>query len=153
MLLRRVWPARPPFENPFADFDHLRREMLRVLDSVAGGDDAHGASAGVSPPINLGEDDSNFYIHAEVPGIKLADLSISALPNSVSISGKRETERENGKVSYHRRERADGAFSRTISLPTEIATDKVEARYADGILMLTLPKAEAAKARQIAVTS
>lgn len=153
MLLRRVWPSRPPFENPFADFDRLRREMLRVFDSVGGVDDAHGVSAGVSPPINLGEDENSFYIHAELPGMKLADLSVSALPNSVSISGKREIERENGKVSYHRRERADGTFSRTISLSTEIATDKVEARYTDGILTLTLPKAEAAKPRQIAVTS
>jgi HSP20 family protein len=153
MLLRRVWPSRPTFENPFADLDNLRREMLRVIGSVANVDGAYGDSAGVFPPLNLGEDDNNFYLRAEVPGIKAADLSISALPTSVSISGKREIANEQDKVSYHRKERAEGSFNRTLSLPSEIAPDKVEARCADGILSLTLPKAETAKPRQIAVTS
>jgi HSP20 family protein len=151
MLLRRVWPSRPAFENPFADFDHLRREMLRVFDSVAGSDGNHEGSAGVSPPLNVGEDDNNYYIRAEVPGIKLTDLSVSALPNSISITGKRDLPRESEKVSYHRKERTEGAFSRTLSLPSEIAADRVEAQYSDGILSLTLPKADVAKPRQIAV--
>jgi HSP20 family protein len=54
-------------------------------------------------------------------------------------------------VSYHRRERAEDAFSRVIGLPTEIVADRVDARYTDGVLLLTLPKAEATKARQILV--
>jgi HSP20 family protein len=54
-------------------------------------------------------------------------------------------------VSYHRRERAEDAFSRVIALPTEIVADRVDARYTDGVLVLTLPKAEASKARQILV--
>jgi HSP20 family protein len=127
--------------------------MLRVLDTVAGAESAYDVSAGVSPPLNVSEDDSNFYIRAEVPGMKLADLSVSALPNSVSISGKREIAPEAEKISYHRKERAEGAFSRTLSLPSEIAADKVDARYSDGILSVTLPKAETAKPRQITVTA
>jgi HSP20 family protein len=153
MLLRRVWPSRPTFENPYADFDNLRREMLRVLDSVANADNTLADSAGVFPPLNLGEDDNNFYVRAEVPGVKPTDVSVSALPNSLTISGRREISNEREKVSYHRRERAEGTFSRTLSLPSEIAADKVEARCSDGILSLTLPKAETAKPRQIAVTS
>ncbi len=153
MLLRRVWPSRPTFENPFADLDNLRREMLRVIGSVANVENAYGDSAGVFPPLNLGEDDNNFYLRAEVPGIKAGDLSISALPSSISIAGRREIANEQDKVSYHRKERAEGSFSRTVSLPSEIAPDKVEARCSDGILSLTLPKAETAKPRQIAVTS
>jgi len=141
------------FENPFADFDHLRREMLRVLDAVAGNDGAVERSAGVFPPINVTQDDNNFYVRAEVPGIKAADLSISALRNRVSITGKREIPKENDKVSYHRQERAEGEFNRTVTLPGEVATDKVEARCTDGVLTLTLPKAEQAKPRQIAVTN
>ena len=153
MLLRRVWPSRPVFENPFADFDHLRREMLRVFDAVAGNDGDVERSAGVFPPINVTQDDNNFYIRAEVPGIKAADLSISALRNRVSITGKREIPKENGKASYHRQERAEGEFSRTLTLPGEVVTDKVEARCVDGVLTLTLPKAEQAKPRQIAVSN
>ena len=151
MLLRRVWPSRPAFENPFADFDQLRREMLCVFDTVAGSDG--GLTAGVFPPMNVTQDDSNFYVRAEVPGISTKELSVSALRNRVSISGKREIPQENERVSYHRKERAEGEFSRTITLPSEVAADRVEAHYSDGILALTLPKAEEAKPRQIAVKS
>jgi HSP20 family protein len=126
--------------------------MLRVFDAVTG-DGAREISAGVFPPINITQDDSNFYVRAEVPGIKAKDLSISALRNRVSISGKREIPQDNEHVSYHRKERAEGAFSRTLTLPGEVAADRVEARYSDGILALTLPKAEEAKPRQIAVAT
>ncbi len=153
MLLRRVWPSRPAFESPFAEFDQLRREMLRVFDTVTGNDSGHDLSAGVFPPMNITQDDNNFYLRAEVPGIGAKDLSVSALRNRVSISGKREIPQENGHVSYHRKERAEGEFSRTVTLPGEIAADRVEARFADGIITLTLPKAEEAKPRQIAVKS
>ena len=151
MLLRRVWPSRPAFENPFAEFDQLRREMLRMFDTVAGNDSAREISAGVFPPMNVAQDDNNFYVRAEVPGISAKDLSISALRNRVSISGKRVIPQENERVSYHRKERAEGEFNRTVTLPGEVVADRVEARYSDGILALTLPKAEEAKPRQIAV--
>jgi len=137
------------FDSPFADFDQLRREMLRVLDAATGAD--HAGSTGVFPPMNVTQDDDNFYLRAEVPGIKAKELSISALRNRVSIAGKREIPREDGKVSYHRQERAEGEFNRTVVLPGEVNADKVDARYVDGILTLTLPKAEEAKPRQIAV--
>lgn len=151
MLFRRVWPSRPAFENPFAEFDQLRREMLRMFDSLTGADETGERAAGVFPPMNVTQDDSNFYIRAEVPGVKAEDLSISALRNRVSISGKREIAEEGERVSYHRKERAEGEFNRTVTLPNEVAADRVEARCTDGILTVTLPKSEAAKPRQIAV--
>lgn len=147
MLLRRVWPSRPMFESPFSDFDQLRREMLRVFDSVMGNE----GSTGVFPPMNISQDDDNYYLRAELPGIKTADLAVTAMRNRVSIAGKRQIPEENGKVSYHRKERAEGEFSRSVTLPGEVAADKVEARYVDGVLHLTLPKAEETKPRQIAV--
>jgi len=150
MLVRRVWPSRPTFDGSFSDFDQIRREMLRLLDTATG-DGAADTTAGVFPPMNITQDDDNFYLRAEVPGIKPAELSISALRNRVSISGKREIPREHDRVSYHRKERPEGAFDRSVTLPTEVDAERVEARYADGILTLTLPKAEQAKPRQIAV--
>jgi HSP20 family protein len=153
MLLRRVWPSRPAYDNPFADFEQLRREMLRVFAAVAGNEAYGDTPAGVFPPLNVTQDNDNFYVRAEVPGLKPADLSVSALHNRVAITGKRAIPKESDKVSYHRQERAEGEFSRTVSLPGEVADDKVEARYADGVLTLTLPKAEAARPRQIAVKS
>jgi len=150
MLVRRVWPSRPAFDSSFADFDGVRREMLRLFDSVAGepfGD----VGAGVFPPMNITQDNDNFYVRAEVPGVKPSELSISAVRNRLSIAGKREIERE--RASYHRRERAEGSFNRTVTLPAEVDAERVEAKYADGILSLTLPKAEVAKPRQIKVRS
>src|SRR5512135_3111154 len=150
MLVRRVWPSRPTFDSPFADFDQLRREMLRLFDTAAG--DAFGdVGAGVFPPMNITQDDDNFYLRAEVPGIKPNELSISAVRNRVSLAGKREIQREHERVSYHRRERAEGSFNRTVTLPTEVDAERVDARYADGVLTITLPKAEATKPRQITV--
>jgi HSP20 family protein len=101
--------------------------------------------------MNITQDDENFYLRAEIPGIKPAELSISALRNRVSISGKREIPREHERVSYHRKERPEGAFNRAVTLPTEVDAERVDARYADGILTLKLPKAEQAKPRQISV--
>jgi HSP20 family protein len=152
MLVRQVWPSRPTFESPFAELAELRREMLRLFDAV-GGETSATAGAGVFPPINITQDNDNFYLRAEVPGIKPGELSISALRNRVSIAGRREIQRESERVSYHRRERAEGSFNRTVTLPTEVDAERVDARYADGILTLTLPKAEEAKPRQIAVRS
>jgi HSP20 family protein len=150
MLVRRVWPSRPTFETPFADFDSVRREMLRLLDTVSG-DTSGNVGAGVFPPMNITQDDDNYYLRAEVPGIKPNELSISAVRNRVSLGGKREIQPEHERASYHRKERAEGSFSRTVTLPMDVDAERVDARYADGILTLTLPKAEAAKPRQITV--
>jgi len=90
-------------------------------------------------------------LRAEVPGIEPDELSISAVRNRVSLAGKREIPREHDRVSYHRRERAEGSFNRTVTLPMEVDANRVTARCADGLLTLTLPKAEDAKPRQIAV--
>jgi len=125
--------------------------MLRVFDAVTGTDDTRSLSGGGFPPLNVTQDNDNFYVHAEVPGMKPSDLSVSALRNRVTVSGKREIREENGGSSYHRKERAEGEFNRTITLPTEVAVDKIEARCVDGILTLTLPKVEETKPRKIAV--
>jgi HSP20 family protein len=149
MLVRRSWPSRPAFEDVFADFDQLRREMHRLLDPGRG--EFAELGSGVFPPMNVTHDADNFYVSAEVPGIKASELSISAVKNRLSIAGRREIQTENERVSYHRKERPEGSFNRTLTLPTELDVDRIEARYADGILSLKLPKAEAAKPRLISV--
>jgi HSP20 family protein len=149
MLVRRVSPSRPTFDTPFGDFDQVR-EMLRLLDTVAG-KTLREVGAGVFPPMNVTQDEDNFYLRAEVPGVKPNELSISVMRNRVSLAGKRELQREDELVSYHRKERAEGSFNRTVTLPMEVEAERVEAKYADGILTITLPKAEEAKPRQIAV--
>ena len=150
MLVGRVWPSRPTFDNPFGDLDQVRREMRRLFDTFAG-DTVADRGAGVFPPVNISQDADNYYLRAEIPGIKPEELALSAVANRVSLAGRREIQREQDRVSYHRKERADGSFNRTVTLPTEIDAQRVDARYADGILTLTLPKAEETKPRQITV--
>jgi len=150
MLVRRVWPARPALETPFSEFDQVRRELLRLFDSVAG-DSPRDVGSGVFPPINVTQDNDNYYVRAELPGIKADELAISAHNNRLSIAGRRDIRNEEGRVSYHRKERAEGSFNRTLSVPAQIDAARVEARYAHGILTVTLPKAEEAKPRHIAV--
>lgn len=150
MIVRRIWPARPAFDASLHDFEQLRRNMLDMLNTFAGESDGL-APSGVFPPINVTQDNDHFYVRAEIPGVVARDLSISALRNRVSISGKREIAKEHERASYHRRERPEGTFNRTVTLPTVVDADRVDARYADGILTVVLPKAAEAKPRQIVV--
>ena len=148
MLVRQVWPSRPALANPFADLENRRRELLRLFDA---GESFGDVAAGGFPPMNVTQDDNYFYVRAEVPGIRASDLSISAVRNRITIAGRREIPQEHERASYHRKERADGSFDRTVALPTEIDTERVDARYADGILTLKLAKIAEAKPRQITV--
>lgn len=149
MLVRRVWPGRPTFNGSLSEFEQARREMLRLFDSMA--NESSASASGVFPPLNVTQDEDSVFVRAEIPGINADQLAISVLRNRLSIAGKREIQLEQGKAAYHRRERPEGSFSRTLTLPVEIDAERVEARYSDGILTLTLPKAEAAKPRQISV--
>jgi HSP20 family protein len=151
MLVRRSWPSRPAFENALAEFEQLRGEMQRLLDGQTPADAYYGGATGVFPLVNVTQDADQFYVRAEVPGIDARELSISAVKNRLSIAGKREIPTEHERVSYHRRERPEGSFNRMLTLPTDLDVDRIEARYSDGVLTLTLPKAEAAKPRQITV--
>ncbi|RLC24890.1 MAG: Hsp20/alpha crystallin family protein [Deltaproteobacteria bacterium] len=148
MLIRRLsgWPEWDPFE----ELGRMRREMDRLMEGLTRSLPGDG-SAGVFPLINLTEDMDNFYVRAELPGMAADDLEISVTGNSLSISGERKIPVEDENAVYHRREREAGKFSRMISLPSEIDTGKVEAVSTDGLLTITLPKAEAAKPKQITV--
>lgn len=104
------------------------------------------------PELNLGQDNDNLYAELEAPGIDPKSLEVSIEDNTLLLSGKREGATEsNDDVRWIRRERNDGAFSQRVRLPLEIDADKVTAEYEQGILRVTLPKAAAAKPKQIEV--
>jgi HSP20 family protein len=108
-------------------------------------------SAGVFPLINVTEETNNYYVRAELPGMKSDELDIQVTAKGISISGERKIPVEGNNVKYHRREREAGTFSRSINLPGEIDVNKVEASMENGVLKVTIPKSETAKPRQIAV--
>ena len=134
-------------KSPFSELERIRRQMDRLFDGWP-----HQRSApGVFPLVNLTENRESFFIRAELPGMSSDDLEIQATSNSVSVGGERRIPAENREAKYHRREREAGKFSRMISLPNEIDPDKVEASLVNGILTVIVPKAQAAKPRQISV--
>ena len=108
-------------------------------------------TAGVFPLTNVTEDTENYYVRAELPGIKSGELDIQVTSEGISISGERKIAEEGNNVRYHRREREAGKFSRLINLPGKVDINKVEAFMENGILKVTIPKSEAAKPRQITV--
>jgi HSP20 family protein len=109
------------------------------------------STPGVFPPMNVTHDNDRYYVRTELPGVRVKDLQIAVERNKLSLSGSREIPKEGDGVSYHRRERAGGSFSRSLTLPDELSADGVEATYTNGVLTIVAPKAEAAKARQIKV--
>lgn len=129
----------------------LRNEVDRLFgDFFAPVGAPTSASARVFPALNVWEKDDTLFVEAEVPGLNTGDLDISVIGSQLVIKGRRAGFEEQG-VAFHRRERGAGEFTRTIELPTDVNPDAVEASLTDGVLLLTLPKAEAAKPRKIQV--
>ena len=94
-----------------------------------------------NPRIDISEDDKNIFIEAEIPGMKKDDLKISLQDNILTISGTKESLKEDKKdKSYFRSERSYGSFTRSFTLPAEVNPDKVDAKFEDGILNITLAK-------------
>ena len=102
---------------------------------------------------NLSEDKDSYYVRAELPGVKADELDIQVTANNIAISGERKIAAQEEGARYHRREREAGTFSRMIGLPGDVNTEKVEAKLVDGILTVIVPKAEAAKPKQISIRS
>ncbi|KHE94100.1 MAG: Hsp20/alpha crystallin family protein [Candidatus Scalindua rubra] len=105
---------------------------------------------GVHPPVNIFEKGGDLVLVAELPGIKKEDLQLQVKDNTVRIAGEREIN-YGEKISYHRIERNSSKFDRTLKLPISVEADKVKAEYNEGILVISLPRAEADKPRQIAI--
>jgi HSP20 family protein len=137
-------------DSPFANLEEVRRQMDRLFDTYR--DQPRGSvGAGVYPAINITEDKDAYYVSAELPGVKSADLDLHVTANQLTLAGERRISVETEEARYHRREREAGRFSRAIRLPGDIDPDSVRARLADGVLTVTISKAEKAKPKKIAV--
>jgi HSP20 family protein len=135
------------FSNPLYELHRMRQQLEQMFDDTS----QQSVSAGVFPLINLTEDKDNYYVRAELPGVKGDELDIQVTANNLAISGERKIAEEGESARYHRREREAGSFSRMIGLPGDINPDKVDAKLANGILTVKVSKAEAAKPKQITV--
>ena len=137
------------FRSPFEELHRMRQQLDRLYEDASAPNQAVGA--GVFPLINLSEDKENYYVRAELPGVKGEELDIQVSANNLAISGERKIAAEQEGAKYHRREREAGSFSRMIGLPGDIDSDRVDAKMENGILTIAVAKAEAAKPKQISV--
>lgn len=139
-----------PFEtrwDPFTGMRQLQRELDRVFRGFGFNDD----QGAVFPAINLYASETEAVVTAEVPGIDPNNIEVSVRGDTFTISGSREDGDLGEEATWHRRERPRGKFSRTISLPFAVDSEKVRADARHGIVRVILPRAEADKTRRITI--
>lgn len=142
---------RPFFRNPWAEFEKIRRDMDLLARGLLTESSVQGEKS-VYPALNITEDKEALYVRAEIPGVKPQALDISVEGETLTIKGERMPCFTNEDVSYHRREIDCGRFSRAVTLPTRVEVEKVVAKSTNGIFVITLPKAEKVKPRQVRVS-
>jgi len=103
------------------------------------------------PPVDIEEDDREYLLKAELPGMKKEDVKLKVEGGTLSISGERKEEKEEKDKKRHRVERSYGAFMRSFALPEVVLSEKVSAEFKDGILTVHVPKDEKAKPKAIEV--
>lgn len=155
-ITRRINRPRAGLPSIFSvdPFGALRDEFDQMLTNWFSSPDNAGAISSFSPMLDMSETDSNYQVTVDLPGINPSEVSVKVADNVLTISGERKCERADGKrndTSAHYVERYHGTFSRSIVLPTPIKQEQIDAHYRDGVLTITLPKAEVAKPCQIEV--
>ncbi len=137
--------------DPFREMMTLRNLMDRMFESAF-------ATPTLQPftwelALDVAETDDEFIVKASLPGMNPDDLEITYNNNVLTIQGEIKEEKESEQHRYHLRERRYGSFCRSISLPSTVNPDAIQATYEAGVLTLHLPKAEEAKPKRIAVKS
>ncbi|HUL48144.1 MAG TPA: Hsp20/alpha crystallin family protein [Steroidobacteraceae bacterium] len=147
------------FESLFGAFETDLFDQFRRLESEMGQLFGHSpwpagiraVQRGTFPPINVGATPERVDVYLFAAGLDPKKIDVSIQQNLLSLSGSREVE-ANENAEYYRRERYDGDFRRVITLPDDVDPERVEARYRDGVLQITVQRREAARPRQITVS-
>jgi HSP20 family protein len=140
-----MWPSLNRWANLRDDLD-----TLLELPFLTGGGRQSQLFSGWTPALDLYQNNDNVVAVVELPGMRKEDIEISLQDGMLTIGGERKAETDK-EDSATRTERFTGKFRRSITLPTRVDANKVNATYKDGILTVTLPKAEEAKPKQIQV--
>lgn len=133
---------------------YLNREPFsRLFDTFFGdlpSEDV--ASRSWVPPVDIQETEDGYKLQAELPGLTKDDIQITLENNVLRLSGERKFEKDVQKEGYHRIERTYGSFARSFALPHQVNGEAVQAAFENGVLTITVPKAETAKPRKIAIS-
>ncbi len=131
--------------------DNFRREMDQLFDRLGAAEGAGEVSQFFAPHTNLAETESHYEITVDLPEMKPEDFSIELREGQLWITGERKQEHEEKGKTFHRVERQYGQFRRVISLGPDVDAEKIDAQYKDGVLKVSVPKAEAARPKKIEV--
>lgn len=137
--------------EPAWGIDSFRRDMDRLFDSFFGRWPSEEYATLWAPAIDVEETKDSLIVRAEIPGMTKEDIKIQTVGDTLVISGERKHESEEKDRHFHRVERAYGKFQRTMQMPIEVQSDKAKASYKDGVLEITFPKSEKARAREIEI--
>lgn len=137
---------------PYYDVSKTLDEMDRILNAVNRPLGLRSVPRGTFPAVNVYDQGSKALLTAELPGVDPNKLEVTVLNDTVTLKGERSTDTEKADQVY-RRERPSGSFERTLTLPASINPDSVRAEYKNGILKVTMEKAESEKARKIPIHS
>lgn len=132
--------AEHPLMSFQRDMNRLFEDLWRGFDAPVPSRSEGMAATMISPRIELKERDAEIEVCAELPGLKENDVEVTVTDNVLSIRGEKKLERKEEEKGYTYSERSYGAFERRIPLDAEILADRVEAKFADGLLTVTLPK-------------
>jgi HSP20 family protein len=138
----------------FRGLQSLQQDMNRIFDGFFRGDitaDDSFYTNSWSPAVDIVEKNDRFMLKAELPGLTKDDVKITLENNILSIRGEKKNESETKDGDYHRIERSFGMFERSFTLPGTVKVNDIDAQYRDGVLTVTIPKAEEARPKAIEV--
>jgi HSP20 family protein len=140
--------------DPFREMVSLREAMNSLLqDSFVRPGSAMVPGVGAALPLDIAETENEFIVHASLPGVNPDEVQITVHGDTLTIRGETRGHEEKKGENWHLRERRFGAFQRSVALNAPVDSEKAKAEFEHGVLTLTLPKAEAAKPKQIKVST
>ena len=142
-----TWPRDP--WSIFNELESIQKDMNRAFSGVEGG--RRWRRGGTYPLMNVWSSPDGLVVDAELPGVDPKDVDISVLGDELTLRGKVNVQEPGRNETYHRRERATGEFVRTLQLPFRANAGAVKASYRNGVLRLSVPRAEEEKPRKVTV--
>jgi HSP20 family protein len=143
-MISPLWNSWNWSFDPFSELRLLDRQVNRIFRDV------HGRGTDF-PSLNYWSNENEARLEVELPGVDQNDFELTVSDDVVTIAGERKDPFAEENASAHRQERAFGSFSRTLQLPFAVESDKVTARYENGVLQVTLPRRETTKSKRIAI--